>query len=158
MDGWYYLHTNGDLIYKRDLESTAADIRESDFARALWPLDTTDRAGAWRICVEALAAGANPSRVKELAVKWECDDTDADQYATFIGARVYRDGNQWCATTGNFINLQESPAGFGITKLEAFAELAKALGYRPSKMWGASFADLVQAESAVMDTVGGTHV
>ena len=33
--GWYYLHTNGDLIYKRELGGTAADIRESDFAKQL---------------------------------------------------------------------------------------------------------------------------
>jgi hypothetical protein len=49
LQGWYYLHTNGSLIYKRELGGTAADIRESDFARAMWPLDPADRAGAWRI-------------------------------------------------------------------------------------------------------------
>ena len=62
--GWYYLHTNGDLLYKRELEGTAADIRESSFAKMLWPVDSEDRAGAWRIVVEALACGANPERVK----------------------------------------------------------------------------------------------
>ncbi len=59
MDGWYYLHTNGELIYKRDLDGTAADIRESTFARALWPMEPSDREGAWRILIEGLAAGAN---------------------------------------------------------------------------------------------------
>jgi hypothetical protein len=39
IEGWYYLHTNGDLIYKRELGETAADIRESSFARA--------RMGTW---------------------------------------------------------------------------------------------------------------
>jgi len=29
------------------------------------------------------------------------------------------DGNQWCAHHINFINLQESPAGFGDTKKQA---------------------------------------
>lgn len=32
LDGWYYMHKNGDLIYKRDTAGMAADIRESDFA------------------------------------------------------------------------------------------------------------------------------
>ena len=77
MIGWYYLHTNGDLIYKRDLDGTASDIRESTFARGLWPMDPSDRSGAWRILVESLAAEANPVRVKELADKWECNDADA---------------------------------------------------------------------------------
>ena len=57
MDGWYYLHTNGDLIYKRDLPGTAADIRESPFAVMLWPIDRKDRATAWRELVKILTDG-----------------------------------------------------------------------------------------------------
>ena len=38
----------------------------------------------------------------------------------------YMDGDKWCAVFGDFINLQESPAGFGDTFDEAFEELAKA--------------------------------
>ncbi len=34
------------------------------------------------------------------------------------------DGNQWCATLPDFINLQESPAGFGDTQDGAIANLA----------------------------------
>jgi hypothetical protein len=144
MIGWYYLHANGDLIYKRDLDGTAADIRESDFARALWPMEPTDRAGAWRIVVEGAAAGAKPERVKELADKWGCDDEDAAFYAEHIGVELSKDGNQWVATCSNFKNLQESPAGFGDTARQALSALALELGYRPSKMWGATFADLVK--------------
>ena len=35
------------------------------------------------------------------------------------------DGNQWCATYDDFINLQESPAGFGDTQDEAILNLIK---------------------------------
>lgn len=142
--GWYYLHTNGDLIYKRELGGTAADIRESDFAKALWPIDPTDRKGAWDILVESLASGADKSRVQQLALKWNCNDKDAQHYANAINAKIFKDGNQWCITRQDFINLQESPAGFGDTCLGAFAELAKKLGYKPSKMWGAKFSDLLK--------------
>lgn len=65
--GWYYLHTNGDLIFKCELGETAADIRESDFARCMWPMRPDDRAGAWDIAVEGLALGARKERVAELA-------------------------------------------------------------------------------------------
>ncbi len=95
MDGWYYLHTNGELIYKRDLDGTAADIRESTFARALWPMEPSDREGAWRILIEGLAAGANPERVKELAKKWECTDKDAEILADRWGINWWADGNKW---------------------------------------------------------------
>lgn len=147
IQGWYYLHTNGDLIYKPDSEGQAADIRDSDFARGLWPMDPTDRAGAWGILVEAKAAGASPERVAELAARWGCTDEDGEVYAERIGAKIGRDGNAWCATRGDFQNLQESPAGFGHTVLEALSELAKDLGYQPSKMWGAHLPDLLKVRA-----------
>lgn len=141
--GWYYLHTNGDLIYKRDLEGTAADIRESDFAVGLWPINETDRLTAWNILVEGLAAGANPARVAELADLWNCNNADAEIYAQHVGVQFLQEGSQWMAVRQDFQNLQESLAGFGATKLEAMAELAKALGYRPNKMWGPTFQTLL---------------
>lgn len=143
IQGWYYLHENGDLIYKRELGGTVADIRDSDLARGLWPFDPSDREGAWTVLVEGLAAGAKPERIAELASKWQCDNEDAEHYAERVACRVYMDGNAWCATRGDFDNLQESPAGFGGSALEAMAALAKEIGYRPSKMWGPTFRSLL---------------
>ena len=144
IEGYYYLHTNGDLIYKRETGGTAADIRESDFAVAMWPFDPKDREMAWNIVVEGLAAGASKERVKELAVKWNCSNEDAVNYADHINAQLSMDGDQYCATRFDFVNLQESPAGFGDSAIEALAALAKELGYKPSKMWGAGFSDLLK--------------
>lgn len=39
---------------------------------------------------------------------------------------VFRDGSAWCATNPDFINLQESPAGFGDTPDNAIADLIAA--------------------------------
>lgn len=143
--GWYYQHENGSLIYKPGADAYA-DIQDSDFVRALWPLNPGDRATAWRIVVEAGAGGADAVRVAELANLWKCSDLDAARYAEHLGARLYMDGDAWCATRSDFQNLQESPAGFGETAREAFAELAKELGYKPQKMWGASFEHLVASK------------
>jgi len=145
--GWYYLHENGALLYKPSVDA-CADIRDSDLARGLWPMDPEDRAGAWRILVEAGAAGADPERVADLARQWSCDDRDAANYAKHVGANLFMDGTDWCATGLGFQNLQESPNGFGKTAREALTGLAKALGYRPSKMWGATFADLLSPKAA----------
>ena len=142
--GFYYLHTNGNLIFKHNLPGTVADLRESDFAVMLWPLDTEDRESAWQILVEGLACGADLARVQELAVKWHCDNDDAQVYADRVGVLLSIDGDQWCATHMGFVNLQQSSAGFGNTALEAMAELCKELGYKPQKMWGASFVDLLK--------------
>jgi len=143
IQGWYYLHQNGDLIYKRELGETAADIRESPFAKMLWPFDPSDRQGAWTILVESLACGANKNRVTELAQKWCCDNADAQNYVDRIGARIFMDGNAWCATRRDFVDLQKSPAGFGETALEALAALCKELKLKPSKMWGNTFEKLL---------------
>ena len=145
--GYYYLHTNGQLIFKPGTE-WAADIRESDFARMMWPCDPSDRLGAWRILIEALALGAKWDRINELAIKWACDDVDADEFATRASINLFMDGNAWCATATDFENLQESPAGFGDSKLQAMAELAKAMGFTASKMWGQSFPEMLQAKAA----------
>lgn len=151
--GWYYLHTNGNLIYKRELGETAGEIRESSFARALWPVDPENREYVWRILIEALAAGADKTRITELSKKWECSDEDADVYADRVGCNIFKDGDKWCATDGSFVNLQQSPAGFGDTKLEAMASLALELGYIPSKLWGATFHDLLN-EGRQVDKTG----
>jgi hypothetical protein len=144
--GWYYLHENGSLIYKPG-DDACADIRDSDFAKGLWPMDPSDRAGAWRIVIEAGAAGANPERVAELAKQWGCTDTDAGHYAEYAGARLFMDGNAWCATKNDFTNLHESPAGFGDTARDALTALAKELGCRPSKMWGPTFDRLLSVNA-----------
>jgi hypothetical protein len=41
--------------------------------------------------------------------------------------KLFMDGDQWCATLPNFINLQESPVGFGETKELAVIALLEAL-------------------------------
>ena len=143
IEGYYYLHTNGSLIYKVGTECVA-DIRDSDFARCLWPCDPTDRAGAWMMLSEALAIGANPARVNELAGKWGCDDKDAERFAQYICVTLEMDGGAWCAKFENFTCLQESPAGFGDSALEAFASLCKAANVHRGKLWGATFADIAK--------------
>lgn len=145
MDGYYYLHENGDLIYKRALDGgQVADLRESDLVKAFWSIDLTDREDAWTVLVEALAAGAKPERVRQLATKWGCSNEDAAVYAERVGCVVKTDSHpsDWFATLPDFVNLQESPSGWGSSAIEAMAELAKELGYRPVKTWGASFKSL----------------
>lgn len=142
--GWYYLHENMDLIFKANHDSAAADIRDSDFSLALWPIDPADRLGAWTLLVEGSAAGANQERINELAAKWGCNDSDAQEYANRVGCVLSMDGRQWCATRHDFINLQESEAGFGNTALLAMSDLCKELGYRPAKMWGTTFSGLLK--------------
>lgn len=142
-NGWYYLHENGDLIYKPSPDAIV-DIRDSDFAVCSWPIDVSSRLSAWELLVESLALGACKDRINELADKWHCNDQDADKFASVVGVEIERDGDQWCAHKSDFINLQESPAGFGNNKLEALADLAKELGLMGGHMWRSTFSDLVK--------------
>lgn len=49
--------------------------------------------------------------------------------------RVFMDGDQFCAVKPDFINLQESPVGFGNTKKEAIQALKEEMNneQRPRK-------------------------
>ena len=44
-----------------------------------------------------------------------------------IEYRIFKDGDQWCAVTNTFTNLQESPAGFGGYPMKALHNLNMAL-------------------------------
>ncbi len=43
-------------------------------------------------------------------------------------ACFFKDGDAWCCVRGDFINLQESPAGFGANMEEALNALSVAVG------------------------------
>ena len=75
MNEWYYLHTNGQLLYKRfEPES------DSPFVRRVWPVDPTDRSTAWRILLEAIGMVTDTRQIRELAAKWGCDAKDLVEY------------------------------------------------------------------------------
>ena len=121
---WYYLHVNGELIHKR------LEPDPSDFVVKIWEVDITERASAWVCCIEALAMGAKKERVTELATLWGLTDEDAQMFVEITkggenALNLFKDGDQWCATFHDFVDIQESQCGFGDTALEAFAELAK---------------------------------
>ena len=46
------------------------------------------------------------------------------------GLQYFKDGDDWCCTKLDFINLQESPAGFGKTQMEAYVNLQAVLNQR----------------------------
>jgi len=54
------------------------------------------------------------------------ETTAAEIYGKLFGVNIKRDGNVWCATNPDFINLQESKAGFGLSPAVAFSELQEA--------------------------------
>lgn len=144
--GWYYLHkTSKDLIYKPSPDAIA-DIRGNNLCQMVWAF-RDDRAAVWGMLVEALCIGASKKRIVELAAKWGINDEDAVNYAEYLGAEIGEDGNMKYARRADFINLQESPCGFGETYLEAFADLCKQLGYEYTKLlWHTPFEDLVRVK------------
>jgi len=73
-----------------------------------------------------LATGDNPPDIVEVnRLRGLNDRFHSDlEWRREIGAvTVFKDGDQWCAVMPDFINLQESVAGFGKTVEEAIAEL-----------------------------------
>lgn len=76
--GWYYLHENGELIYRR----TYPEIEVGGFVKHVWPIDRTDRKHAWTLLLEAAHYDARTDRIIELAEKWGCDLADLGEYLT----------------------------------------------------------------------------
>lgn len=144
IEGYYYLHTNKELIYKPDPDAIV-DIRESDFCHSAWAWDG-QRQTAWQILVEALSLGAKKDRINKLSKKWNCDGDDALNYANYLGITLGSDGNQKTAYGKNFTNQQECPCGFGDTYLEAMSDLCKQIGFSGGKMWNATFKDLIKTK------------
>ncbi len=70
MIGYYYLHINGDLIYKPTIVDSDPSYFDSDFVKKYWRFDSEDRNDAWTIILEALMLGADINRIKELSSKW----------------------------------------------------------------------------------------
>ena len=64
--GFYYLHTNGELIFKRFKPDD-----DSPFVRAICPVDLRDRYCAWRIVLEGFFYGARVDRLVDLAEQWK---------------------------------------------------------------------------------------
>jgi len=76
--GYYYLHSNGDLIYKNPVVVESDPLYfESDFIIRHWKMDFSNRQDAWIMILESLALGADLRRVKDLAGKWEMTFEDS---------------------------------------------------------------------------------
>lgn len=146
MDGWYYLHTSGDIIWKAAAYTDVADLRDSDFVVAFWPFRDGDREAGWTMLVEALAAGANVRRVDELAAAWGMTDADGREYASRINVTLALDEAGWLAVPEG-AEPSTAAVGRGPSVLTALAALAAACGWRPSKM-GPSFPDAVNRQWA----------
>ena len=115
VDGYYYLHINGDLIYKPAI-AVDDDYFDSSFVRKFWPITLSDRGDAYTLLLDAQAMGAKQERIQELKAKWNITEEDTQFYADRAGFKLFMDGDQWSVTLTTFKNLQESPAGFGSTR------------------------------------------
>lgn len=140
--GFYYLHENGTLIFKRWDEGRVEDFSKSDFVKCYWPLDNGKRADCWHIIIEASVAGVNAERIRVLQELWGCDERDANVFAAYVGVSLVQcEDDGWLATVPDaFHRIRGS--GKGAT--EALVSLCRGLGWKASKR-RVSFEELVRA-------------
>lgn len=126
INGYYYLHTNGDLIYKTTLAvDSDPNYFDSPFVRKSWPINLSERATAYTLLLDAEAMGARASRIKELKAKWNITEEDTQTFADRMGFLLSMDGDKWFARCPDFVNVQESPSGFGNTRWDALVALCR---------------------------------
>lgn len=148
ISGYYFLSDAGHLQYSSRINP--ADLRDDKDVVMFWPVSDS-RESTWEMLIQSLSCGAVKAEVIHLADKWRCNDADAAIYAERIGVVLSVDESFKMAATKSFINIQESPCGFGETYLEAMANLCAALGYKPQKLWGASFASRVKKHNSEVE-------
>lgn len=116
--GYYYLHANGEVIFRPIQPGLMDDFENSDLVRCYWPFDATDRRGAWRILIEATASGATRERIADLAKQWQCTDADAKIYAR-------KEGIDLINVNGEYRAVLDGQTGRAYTALGAFVSLYK---------------------------------
>ena len=75
----------------------------------------------------------SPERMNYCVGEMQRDDNRYNGYVPALACpmhggprvRTFMDGNAWCAVKPDFINLQESNAGFGETREQAIADLGQ---------------------------------
>ncbi|SPA17212.1 hypothetical protein [Cupriavidus taiwanensis] len=140
VDGFFYLHREGDLLFKRNLPHVEDDLRRAEFVLAFWPVDWHNRETQWRMLIEAMAGGAQHERVMELARHWLLTNDDAQEYARRISVELdyYEPGGLWRACC---LRLPAA-CGTGQDALHALASLAQVLGLRIGKHRYPTFSEL----------------
>jgi hypothetical protein len=116
ISGYYYLHRAGALIYRRARPGVVSDFENSELVKCWWPVEPSNRMGAWKILIEATARGADAEAVARLARMWHCDDADAARYAMREGVELAQDAGEYIATL-------DGAQGRGSHALTAFAAL-----------------------------------
>ena len=86
--------------------------------RMMFVKHATGPSGGWRFLACENEAGA-----VDVAEAWSDRLNQRRGIDNYLPVRVYLDGNQWCAVHRNFVNLQESHAGFGDTIEAAVRDL-----------------------------------
>lgn len=140
--GFFYLHTEGALIFKSSMSHSERDLIESPFVRCYWPFNPGKRADCWHVIIEATVAGVNPDRIRVLAELWRCDEIDVDNFAEYLGMKIVDELGYWKVTAPKTF-LKRS--GEGGSKILAMVALCRNLGWKCSKD-RVSFEDLVKGE------------
>jgi hypothetical protein len=107
--GYYYLHTDGSVLWKPIAPGLIEDFENSDLVRCYWPCDPSDRRGAYRILIEATALGADPQRLANLARQWLCSNDDVREYARREGIELVTVAGQYVASLPGFVGRADSP-------------------------------------------------
>lgn len=77
-NGYYYLHTNGDLIYIVNIVvDMDSEYFNSPFVKKYWKFECSNRFDAWMIILEALALDCNMEVAKNLSNKWGLNKEDS---------------------------------------------------------------------------------
>lgn len=143
--GYYYMHENKNLIFKRYSPGITKDFESSNFVLKYWSIDTKKRETAWTFLIEAYCLGASRDDIRTLSSKWSINNEDAKSYADFIGIDLIMDNlGQYTSFKRPINKMDFKRPAYGSTALESMAELCLLLGYlNDRRKEGGAFLGLV---------------
>lgn len=97
---YYYLHENGDLIYKNPKAYSTEDFEESPFVKIYWIIDLENRLDAYHMLISASICGAKQDRIDDLKKKWGITDKDTQVYCDYVNIVYKETENGWIVYGG----------------------------------------------------------
>lgn len=126
--GYYYLHVNGNLIWKRYIDDKQEEeIYNSDLVKKFWTIRENERESLWAVAIEAYCWGneVTAPQVEEFSIKHNLSNLDGEFFAERAGMYVAQSSDS-VYTVGFIGDIGATPQiGTGKNALKAFIDLAR---------------------------------
>ncbi len=92
---YYYLHRNGELVYKNSVAFSDQDFEESSFVQFYWVVNLDRRSDLYNVLLTAKQMGAKESSIQIMIDKNGVTDEDCKIFCNSIGIQFSNENGIW---------------------------------------------------------------